>query len=45
MRTNFKNKEGGFLKLILFIVIAIFLINYFNISFGDIIDWIKNLIS
>jgi len=40
---NINNKQGGFLKLIIFIVIGLFLINYFNISFNDIINWIKEL--
>jgi flagellar basal body-associated protein FliL len=45
MSKKFKNKKKGFLKLIILIVTALFLIRYFHISFWDIIDWIKNLIS
>ena len=37
------NKRGGFLKLIIFIVIALFLIKYFNISINDIVNWVKTL--
>jgi len=51
MLENIKNQkedepastQGGFLKLIIFIIIALFLMKYFGISFSDIVDWIKNL--
>jgi hypothetical protein len=45
MKENFKNEKSGFLKLIILIVIALFLIKYFKINLSDVIDWIKNLIS
>lgn len=41
--SNMKNEQGGFLKLIIFIIIALFLMKYFDISVSDIIDWIKNI--
>jgi len=36
-----KNKKGGFfiLKLIIFIIIIVFIMNYFHITIGGIIDW------
>jgi len=37
---NKKNKSGGFLKLIIIIIIVIFLMSYFNITIGEVIDWI-----
>lgn len=40
---NLTNQKGGFLKLIIFIVIALFLMKYFKISLSDVIDWLKNL--
>jgi len=40
---NIKNEEGGFLKLIIFIVIALLLMKYFKISFSDVVDWVKAL--
>lgn len=43
MNGNIKNKQSGFLKLIIFIIIALFLIKYFNISVSDVIDWFKAL--
>ncbi len=35
--------QGGFLKLIIFIIVVLFLMKYFNISLTDVIDWIKAL--
>jgi len=39
------NNQGGFLKLIVVIIIALFLMSYFHITFGNIIDWVKKLLS
>ncbi len=39
MINNHKNKQGGFLQLIIFIVVVIFLLNYFNITISGIINW------
>jgi hypothetical protein len=44
MKNDIKNKEGGFIKLIIFIVIALFLMKYFKISLSDVIDWIKSIV-
>lgn len=44
MKNDIKNKEGGFLKLIIFIVIALFLMKYFKVSVSDVIDWIKSIV-
>ncbi|MFA6585716.1 MAG: hypothetical protein WCS86_00965 [Candidatus Paceibacterota bacterium] len=43
MINNIEKQQGGFLKLIIFIIVALFLLNYFNVSFSDVIDWIKAL--
>ncbi|MEK7088910.1 MAG: hypothetical protein AAB913_02150 [Patescibacteria group bacterium] len=43
MNYNIKNKQSGFLKLIIFIIIALFLMKYFKISISDVIDWVKIL--
>ena len=41
-----KNKQGGFiLKLIIFIVAALLLMKYFNITVADVLNWIKALLS
>jgi hypothetical protein len=34
--------QGGFLKLIIFIIVALLLLKYFNISLSDIIHWIES---
>lgn len=44
MKNDIKNKEGGFIKLIIFIVIALFLMKYFKVSLSDVIDWIKSIV-
>jgi hypothetical protein len=38
-------KEGGFLKLIILIVIALFLMSYFKVSLTDIFNWLKDAIA
>ena len=38
-----KTNQGGFIKLIIFIVIGLFLLKYFNISIYDVINFIKSL--
>jgi len=38
-----KNKQNGFLKIIIIIVIALVLLNYYHISVYDAIDWLKSL--
>jgi len=38
-----KINQGGFIKLIIFIVIGLFLLKYFNISIYDVINFIKSL--
>jgi len=43
MDYNIKNEQSGFLKLIIFIIVALFLMKYFKISVSDIIDWVKTL--
>ena len=42
MKNNIKNKNGGFIKLIIFIVIALLLMKFFNITFSEIITWFKS---
>jgi hypothetical protein len=43
MKGNIKSEQDGFLKLIIFIVVALFLMKYFKISLADIVDWVKTL--
>ncbi len=44
MNRNIKNKQGGFLQLILILVIFFFLVSYFDISVSDFFNWLKTLI-
>ncbi|MBU0612268.1 hypothetical protein KKA39_00870 [Patescibacteria group bacterium] len=46
MTNNIKNKNGGFgiLKLIIFIIIVIFLMNYFHITISGIINWFGTML-
>lgn len=48
MIVNKKNKrslsagrQGGFLQLIILIIIALFLLKYFQLSVSDVVDWFK----
>ena len=43
MNNNIKNKQGGFIKLIIFIVVVLFLMKYFEISVVDVLNWFKTL--
>jgi len=36
-----KNKQGGFLKLIFFLVVALFVLKYLNLTVYDVWDWLK----
>lgn len=38
------NERGGFLQLILIFLIALFLMNYFHITFHDFLVWFKEAI-
>ena len=38
-----RNKQSGFLKLIIFIIVVLFLIKYFNVSVSDVLNWLKAL--
>ncbi len=45
MKFQRKNQNGGFLKLIILIIIVLFLIKYLRISFSDVFDWINKLLN
>ena len=40
---KFKNKQGGFLELIIFIVVAFLLMRYFDLTISEIVNWLKGL--
>lgn len=45
MKNKFlENQQGGFLRLIIFIVVGIFLLSYFNIKISDIWNWFIGLL-
>jgi hypothetical protein len=44
MNGNLKNEQGGFIKLIIFIVIVLFLLSYFHVTIGQAINWLVNTI-
>ncbi len=41
---NIKNKEGGFIKLIILIIIVLFLLSYFHVTIGQAINWLVTTI-
>lgn len=40
---NIENKEGGFLRLIIFIIVAIFLMSYFHITLTSAYNWFATM--
>jgi hypothetical protein len=44
MQNKTKNKQGGFFELIILIVIALILLNYYHISARDAVDWFTTLL-
>lgn len=45
MREERQNKQGGFiLKLIIFIIALILILNYFHLSMADVLNWIVKVI-
>jgi hypothetical protein len=41
MMNKLKNKNGGFLELIIIIILAIFLLNYFHLSVDGVLNWFR----
>jgi cell shape-determining protein MreC len=42
MNKGYKNTEGGFLRIILFIIVIIIVMSYFHLSLGGIASWFAN---
>jgi len=38
-----KNKEGGFIQLIIIVIVAFLLMRYFDITVTEIFNWFKAL--
>lgn len=36
------NKEGGFIKLIVVILIALLVMKYYNVTISELINWFKS---
>lgn len=45
MRLEAKNQKGGFLKLVILIVVALLLLKYLHISLSDVFDWTVKLLN
>ncbi len=43
MNQNLKNQEEGFLKTIILVIIALFILKYYGITISDAISWVRNL--
>ncbi len=43
MEKRVENKEGGFLKLVILIIVALIIMKYLHISLSDILNWFKTL--
>jgi len=41
---NIKNKNGGFVKLVILIVVLLLLMNYFNVSISEAFHFIVNAV-
>jgi len=39
MKNNIKNKNGGFLQIIIVIIIALLIMKYFGITISVVVDW------
>ncbi len=40
---NINNKQGGFIQLILTIIVVVFLLSYFNITISDAWNWLVTM--
>ncbi len=38
-----KTNQGGFIKIIILIVVALAVMQYYNITVYDVLDWFKHL--
>lgn len=44
LNNQLKNQQGGFLQLIIFIIVAVFLMQYFGLTISGIVDWFKSVL-
>jgi hypothetical protein len=45
INNKIENKQGGFLRLIVIIIIAYFLMRYLHITISDVFNWFKAIIN
>ncbi|MFM7089005.1 MAG: hypothetical protein ACKOW9_05780 [Candidatus Paceibacterota bacterium] len=43
MKKNLKNQQGGFLELIVVIIIVMLVMRYYGLTFTGIWSWVENL--
>ena len=44
MDSNFKNRQGGFIRLILTIVLLVILLKFLGLKVSDVVDWFKSVL-
>ena len=44
MKNDFKNRQGGFLQIIIAIIVIILVMSYFHITISGIINWFIHLV-
>ncbi|MFA5841165.1 MAG: hypothetical protein WC847_02755 [Candidatus Paceibacterota bacterium] len=40
-----KNKQGGFIQIIIFIIVALLIMKYFGITISGVINWFTSFFS
>jgi hypothetical protein len=43
MKNNLKNQQGGFLELIVVLIITFLIMRYYGITFTGIFNWLRDL--
>lgn len=41
LKNNKNHQSGGFVQLIILIVVALFLMNYYGVTLNDVLNWFK----
>ncbi len=44
LKNKIENKEGGFLQLIIFIVVVVLILWYFHLTLHDIYNWFATML-
>jgi hypothetical protein len=39
---NIKNKRGGFLQIIIFIIVALLIMKFLGVTVSEVVDWFKS---